>query len=64
LCRGISATAVVPFEFVITAVEKAGNLRTAYYFDLKYRRVLFHVPRCVEIDRLEVGVTDEEKVVE
>lgn len=44
LVQAYSAAAVVPFNFVKTAVEKAGNrLRTANYFDGKCRCVLFHV---------------------
>jgi hypothetical protein len=44
LVQAYSAAAVVPFNFVKTESEKAGNrLRTTYYFDGKSRCVLFHV---------------------
>src|ERR1019366_8799491 len=44
LVQAYSAAAVVPFNFVKTESEKAGNrLRTANYFDGKCRRIWFHV---------------------
>jgi hypothetical protein len=44
LVQAYSAAAVMPFNFVKTESEKAGNrFRTANYFDGKCRCVLFHV---------------------